>query len=175
MGFGYPNYGFHHIWEAAATAPAFAKGVINLRRHNQYPRILSEQIRNCILDFFFCYEIAMANQHLVDPSLKSALPDDDCLTCESSERAASILYFREMRVLPEKNCGGSAAAGFHRAVDYWKTLLGASRLSDPSKVMASNLSAATARSMDFVWLIRASTAACTTALPSVLPSPICWS
>ncbi|EZQ14855.1 hypothetical protein CF98_14730 [Halopseudomonas bauzanensis] len=58
---------------------------------------------------------------------------------------------------------------------YWKTLSGASRLSEPSKAMASSFSAATTRSIDFVWSTSASMAACTVALPSALPSPICWS
>ena len=51
---------------------------------------------------------------------------------------------------------GRAGPGYF---DYWKTLSGASRLSEPSKAIESSFSAATARSIDLVWSISPSIAA----------------
>jgi hypothetical protein len=63
VAFGDPNDRFHHIWEAAATAAALVHGVIDLRRNDQAPWILIEQLDDRLFDLPFGDEIAMANQH----------------------------------------------------------------------------------------------------------------
>jgi hypothetical protein len=50
-------------------------------------------------------------------------------------------------------------AGLDIGKAYWKTLSGASRLSDPSKAMESSFNTATTRSIDLVWSISPSIAA----------------
>ncbi len=69
--------------------------------------------------------------------------------------------------------GALRAAWLSGEASYSNTLSGESRLSEPSKAMASSFSEDTTRSIDLVWSISASIAACTVALPSVLPSAIC--
>jgi hypothetical protein len=73
VGFGYPNDCFHHIWEAAATAPSLAKGVINLRRHDQRPWILLKQVDDYLFDFLLGDDVAVANQHLMSGGQRNEL------------------------------------------------------------------------------------------------------
>jgi hypothetical protein len=55
---------------------------------------------------------------------------------------------------------------------HWNTAAGSSRLSEPSNAIGCSPSVATTRSIDRVCAVRASIAACTTALPSALSGPI---
>ena len=43
--FGHPDDRFDHIWEAAATAATLLQRVIDLRRHDQVPGVLVEELR----------------------------------------------------------------------------------------------------------------------------------
>jgi len=61
---GHPNDRFHHIWEAAATATALLQGVIDLRRHDELPRILFEQVDDRLLDLLLGNQVAVADKHL---------------------------------------------------------------------------------------------------------------
>ena len=60
-------------------------------------------------------------------------------------------------------------------VPYWNTASGLSRLSDPSKAIASSSSAETARSIDRVCATSASMAPITSASPAALPVASIWS
>ncbi|MEP6564548.1 MAG: hypothetical protein ABJB10_05375 [Mesorhizobium sp.] len=51
------------MWEAAATATALLHGVIDLRRHDELPRILIEQPDDRLLDLLLSDDVAMADQH----------------------------------------------------------------------------------------------------------------
>ena len=74
---------------------------------------------------------------------------------------------------------GQAVAREHAAcpepVFYLNTAPGSSRLSEPSISRLSTPSATAARSMTRVWVLSASTASLTSALPSGLDSPSIWS
>jgi hypothetical protein len=52
-----------NVWETAATAAALAHCMIDLQRHDQPPRILSEKLGNCLLDLTARYYVATANDH----------------------------------------------------------------------------------------------------------------
>ena len=64
---GNPNDRFHHIWEAAATAATLVEHVVNLRRHDELPRIDVKQRDDGRLNFLFRYDVAMANKHVTSP------------------------------------------------------------------------------------------------------------
>ena len=73
-----------------------------------------------------------------------------------------ILFGYEVAVTDNHGelCWGLDARGARPGFfGYWKTLSGASRLSEPSKAIESSFSTATARSMDLVWSISPSIAA----------------
>ncbi len=71
---------------------------------------------------------------------------------------------------------GTAASSILRInLSYLKTAFGLSRLWDPSSSILPRSRAAITRSIVLVWSRSPSMAACTTALPSLLPSPIIWS
>lgn len=57
------NNRFHHIWEAAATASALGKRMIDLARHDQLPWILIEHRDDRVLDLPQGDEIALADKH----------------------------------------------------------------------------------------------------------------
>jgi len=59
--FGDPNDRFHHIWEAAATAAAFVQGMIDLRRHDELPGVLVEQLDDRLLDLLLGYQVAVTD------------------------------------------------------------------------------------------------------------------
>jgi hypothetical protein len=61
--FGDPNDRFHHIWEAAATAAALVQGMVDLRRNDELPGILLEQLDDRVLDLLFGYQIAVTDEH----------------------------------------------------------------------------------------------------------------
>jgi len=61
--FGDPDYGFHHIWKAAATAAALAERMVDLGRHDELPRIGVEQRPDGLLDFLVRDQVAVADQH----------------------------------------------------------------------------------------------------------------
>lgn len=89
---------------------------------------------------------------------------------------------REMRVVAQVH-GGGGPRGEGRedegeaeaAHAYWNTASGLSRLSDPSKAIWSRPSVETARSIDRVWAISASTAPITSASPAALSPASIWS
>jgi hypothetical protein len=60
---GYPNDRFHHIWEAAATAPALLHRMIDLGRNDKLPRILVEQRHDRLLYLFLGKYVALTDQH----------------------------------------------------------------------------------------------------------------
>ena len=62
--FGDPNDRFHHIWEAAATATPLLQGVIDLRRHDELPGILLQELDDRLLDLLFSYQVAVTDKHL---------------------------------------------------------------------------------------------------------------
>ena len=70
--------------------------------------------------------------------------------------------------------GSSSRASANR-IAYWNTASGLSRLSEPSKAIASSESAETARSIERVCAISASIAPITSASPSALPVASIWS
>jgi hypothetical protein len=61
--FGDPNDRFHHIWEAAATAAALVQGMVDLRRNDELPGILLEQLDDRVLDLLFGYQVAVTDEH----------------------------------------------------------------------------------------------------------------
>ena len=60
---GDPNDRFHHIWEAAATATPLLQGMVDLRRHDELPGVLLEQLDDRVLDLLFGYQIAVTDEH----------------------------------------------------------------------------------------------------------------
>jgi hypothetical protein len=58
-----PDDDFHHIREAAATPPALAERMIDLRRHDELPGIGIEKRDDRGLDFLFLDDVAMTDQH----------------------------------------------------------------------------------------------------------------
>jgi len=61
--FGDPDYGFHHIWKAAATAAALLKEVIDLGRNDELPRITVEKLADRALDFLLGDQVAVTDKH----------------------------------------------------------------------------------------------------------------
>ena len=55
------------IGETAAATAALLHGVINLRRHDQLPTVLIEELDDGVLDILIGDEIAATNQHLACP------------------------------------------------------------------------------------------------------------
>jgi len=51
------------IRKAATAAPPLLHAVVNLRRNDQLPAVLVEQLDNGRFDFLFCDEIAATDQH----------------------------------------------------------------------------------------------------------------
>ena len=62
---GYPNDRFDHIWEAAATASSLLQRVIDLRGHDQRPRVLFEQLDDNLFDLLLGDQVAVADQHFL--------------------------------------------------------------------------------------------------------------
>ena len=61
--FGDPNDRFHHIWEAAATATPLLQGMVDLRRHDELPGVLLEQLDDRLLDLLLGYQVAVTDKH----------------------------------------------------------------------------------------------------------------
>jgi hypothetical protein len=64
VAFGDPNDRFHHIWEAAATAPPLLQAVVDFRGHDELPGVLFEHVENRLFDLLFGDDVAVADQHV---------------------------------------------------------------------------------------------------------------
>ena len=92
----------------------------------------------------------------------------------AATRAASSAVRGTGEAAASAAAGSSSRASANR-IAYWNTASGLSRLSDPSKAIASSDSAETARSIDRVCAISASIAPITSASPAALPVASIWS
>jgi hypothetical protein len=60
---GNANDSFHHIWEAAATATALLKGMIDLCRHDEVPGIGFQKVDDRLLDLLLGYQVTVTYKH----------------------------------------------------------------------------------------------------------------